>query len=138
MYERVLKPSGASNGRGLSLIQGQIVVFIASAIWHGFSPGYYFFFCWVFCMNFISHWVTRRITHKVPNNLNWLYSLLCWFASHLMMDYGALYFTLPYQTAHLAMAHLNWLGHWICGLLFLVAFLDSPRPSGRTHHAKRT
>merc|ERR1712137_533334 len=96
VYFRVTKPRAKEGQdpktlKGLSAPQGQLVVFVVSALWHGVYPGYYYFFVYTFFTNYIGAYGAKRITPLVPKNsvVQLIYSVICWAISMSALNYGA-------------------------------------------------
>mmetsp|Transcript_8660 Transcript_8660/g.36105 ORF Transcript_8660/g.36105 Transcript_8660/m.36105 type:complete len:500 (-) Transcript_8660:29-1528(-) len=77
---------------GLPPAQGQLVVYVVSAIWHGFYPGYYYFFVGYFFFSHVGNslgpWVTSRV-YKEGTVLGHIYTAFCILLTLTVLDYNA-------------------------------------------------
>jgi len=137
VYFRVTKPRAKPGQdpkklRGLSAPQGQLVVFLVSALWHGCYPGYYYFFVYMFFNNFVAGWGAKRITPLIPKNkvMGLIYSFICFYLAHSALNYGALSFiALSHMDSVIAYNNLYWLGHILTLGAFVIAVVDPIRPA---------
>jgi len=137
VYFRVTKPRAKPGQdpkklKGLSAPQGQLVVFLVSALWHGCYPGYYYFFVFMFFMNLVATWGSKRITPLIPKNkvVSAIYAFICFYLAHSALNYGALSFiALSHAASVTAYNNLYWLGHILGLVAFIVAVVDPIRPS---------
>jgi len=140
VYFRVSKPRPAPGQdpktlKGLSASSSQLVVFLVSAFWHGFYPGYYYFFVTVFFFNHINVYGARVITPWVytgrPKVVQWIYSALCTFLSLSALNYSAMSFvSLSHERSMICWSNLYWVGHIVCAILFVVTLVN-PIPRRR-------
>lgn len=107
-------------------------VYSMSAFWHGFYPGYYFFFLSVPIMTFCERLARKKISPYFSPEKWSLYGVLCMIATSLCSSYMVSSFVL--LAAEWSWA--NWknfffLGHFGC-MLFYITVSQLPSPKKKT------
>jgi len=134
-----VKPGQKVEGKpkGLNNEVSQLLVFVVSAFWHGFYPGYYFFFVSMFFFKLVSNYMEKIITARIytPGKttiVNLIYSAICMLLSVAFLDYCAIAFVLlSYENALVGYAAYYWSFHiliFVCLVLVKLRILRPVRP----------
>lgn len=136
VYFRVTKPrpkegQNPKELKGLTAPQGQLVVFVVSAMWHGCYPGYYYFFVFEFFTNYIGAYFAKRLTPLIPNHpvVQKIYFVFCFVVSMSALNYGACCFVaLSHEGSMIVLRNTYYLGLIFTAILFAFAIADPLRP----------
>ncbi|KAJ3228233.1 lysophospholipid acyltransferase [Clydaea vesicula] len=102
-----------------------VATFATSAFWHGFWPGYYFFFLSASLANISARWVRKNIRPFFLENkaLKGFYDIVGIFSTVVTINYIAAPFQLLTTDKSLAFySAMNWFLHIIIGTILVIDF----------------
>ena len=104
-------------------------VYSLSAFWHGFYPGYYFFFLSVPLPTMCHRMAKKKLSPYFSKSKFSLYGLVCFFATTIVMNYMILAFMMLAFDWSLAVYKSNYFfGHIACILGYIVlSILPTPK-----------
>jgi len=103
-------------------------VYIMSAFWHGFYPGYYIFFLSMPLATFCDRMAKKKISHYFSSENLSLYGIACSLATNVSVNYMIVSFTmLAYEWSIAAYTSYYFYGHIGCVAYYIIlSMLPSP------------
>eukprot|EP00475_Leptophrys_vorax_P033743 TRINITY_DN5353_c0_g1_i3.p1 TRINITY_DN5353_c0_g1~~TRINITY_DN5353_c0_g1_i3.p1 ORF type:complete len:377 (+),score=83.16 TRINITY_DN5353_c0_g1_i3:11-1141(+) len=132
IFFRVKLPNQVAAFVGGQRSAAMLVTRLVSAVWHGFYPGYYFFFVSILFTNLADDVVTRMYSvlniEKQPFIVRALFDWLFWcFTNFTASMYGLGFILLDLKIVFAASNNIYWIGHVLA--IFVIALgLFVPKP----------